>query len=418
MKRPVKLFWNPLTLASLSISLTAFSPASEPVPQFHSVENSHSRNVSSLASQTTENQTTAPPRTSQSSANLAGEMQSEQETDSKRDFGPQTSADVHFQAIPTSREIQGVWLSLRSRIAPMLTRLETTGGDETVDGVASIRESTGVLLNSEGFIFASATAFAHKPNAIIAITNDGKRFPAKLVSTDYVRKIALLKIDLPTDVSNDASPFRFPSAASIRDLRVGQKVVAFGRVVNPDVPDISLGVVGGKNRQRGTAVQINARVSPNNYGGPVVDLNGDVVGILTPFGMGENRLMTGAELYDSGVGFAIPLEDLFALLPRMKNEPELRPAPKIGIVFTNPSAFLAEPVILHVAENSPAAKAGLLVGDRIIRVNENPISTGAEFRKETARCFEGDAIRLAILRNNETLQREILLEDLEKKTEK
>ncbi len=386
--------------------MTAFLSAATALVQAQPTENQRSLNFSSPVSQSQQTPSSHPSAIS------------EEEKISSLEIAQNSPADLEFQQTPSSREIQAVWLSLRSRIAPMVMRLETAGGEETVDGTASIRESTGLLIDSDGFIFASATAFAHKPNAIIAVANDGKRFSAKLVSTDWVRKISLLKIDLPQNDSKTQNILPIPSAASIRDLRVGQKIAAFGRVVNPEIPDVSIGVVGGKNRQRGTAVQINAHISPNNYGGPVVDLDGNVIGILTPFGMGENKIMTGSELYDSGVGFAIPLEDLFALLPRMKNESDLRPAPKIGIIFTNPSAFLADPVVLHVADNSPAAKAEILVGDRITRVNETPVSTGADFRRETARYFEGDVLKLTIQRKNETFQREILLKDLEKKEEK
>jgi len=412
MKQPVKHFLNQMTFASLSISMASFLSAEDFNSQIPPQE-SRKQNVSVSTSQTQEN-----TQFTLSAISDSGTSDSGIKSVSSAEAQPASPDSSPLPQIPTPNEIQNVWLSLRSQIAPALVRLETTGGTEKTDGVNAILETTGLMIDTEGFIFSTAAAFAHQPDVIIAVTNTGKRFPARIVSTDFIRKIVLLKIEVPQDFSEISKNFQIPSAANIQNMRVGQKIAAFGKVLSSETPSITTGIVSGKNRHRGTAVQINAHVSPNNYGGPVVDLDGSVIGILTPFGMGENKLMTGTELYDSGIGFAIPLEDLFALLERMKRQPELRPAPKLGIVFTNPAAFLAEPRILHVEANSIADNVGLRPEDLITHVNNVPISTGTDFRRETVRYFEGDLLKLTIARENKTFQKDILLEDLAKKKEK
>ncbi|MDO4629298.1 MAG: PDZ domain-containing protein [Planctomycetia bacterium] len=372
--------------------------------------------------------------------------------------------------------VQAVYGAIRDQVASAVVRLETIGGTERVGDVNAIRETTGLLVTADGFLFSSAVAFAHEPDAVVALLASGERRNAKIICTDLKRKITLLKIDMPTETGKDSAShstsipssdsssdqnsdsgsvpssgqnsdsssvpssasgssmnsFSVPVAASVREICVGQKVLALGRVLNPETVSIATGIVSGKNRQHGLAIQTDAHVSPDNYGGPLVNLDGKVLGILTPFGMGENELFTGVELYDSGTAFAIPLEDLLTLLPRMKSTtennsennsesstekkaesktPVLRPAPKVGLMFRNPTAILATTEILYVAEKSPAEKAGIQAGDIITHVNGKPISRAVDFQQAHARYYEGETLTLTISRNNATQEVKILLKD-------
>jgi len=316
-----------------------------------------------------------------------------------------------------SQGIQSVFLSIRDRMAPSLVRLEMMGGMEQIGNEQTgfrkpIRVTTGVLATSDGFLFASAVAFAHGPNAVIAVTSDGKRFPARLVSTDLRRKIALLKID----AVKDEAPMRFqvPEAVPVSEMRPGQKLLALGRVLDPDVPSFSTGILSGMNRQLGMAIQTDAHVSPANYGGPLTDLDGRVLGILTPFGMGPNELLSGMELYDSGIGFAIPFEELLAFLPEMQTRREWHPAPKLGLVFGNPAPILADLKVRYVKEDSLASKAGIQVGDLMTHINGISVKRGIDFQREWIRYTEGDTVRIRFLRGEESREIEILLENLAK----
>ncbi len=332
-------------------------------------------------------------------------------------------ADSTGQTLPETSSakislgIQSVFLSIRDQLAPSLVRLETMGGMEQIGSPAAgfrkpVRVSTGVWATEDGFLFASAAAFAHEPNAVIAVTSDGRRFPARLVSTDFRRKIALLKIDAP----KNGVPMRFqvPEAVPVSEMRPGQKILAFGRVLDPEVPSLSVGILSGKNRQYGMAIQTDAHVSPANYGGPMTDLDGRVLGILTPFGMGPNELVTGMELYDSGIGFAIPFEELLAFLPQMQTRREWHPAPKLGVLFGNPSPILADLKVRYVEDGTLASRAGIQVGDLMTHINGISVKRGIDFQREWIRYTEGDAVRIRFLRGSESLEMEILLENLAK----
>ena len=84
------------------------------------------------------------------------------------------------------------------------------------------------------------------------------------------------------------------------------------------LPSVSVGIVSALDRIWGKAIQTDAKVSPTNYGGPLVDLQGRVQGVLVPASPQAEGETAGFEWYDSGIGFAIPLEDVYAVLPRLQ----------------------------------------------------------------------------------------------------
>src|SRR5262249_60981394 len=102
-------------------------------------------------------------------------------------------------------------------------------------------------------------------------------YVAKMVATDTTRMIALLKID--------ATGLPVPEAAPKAQIKIGQSTLALGRALEPDVnrpPSISEGIISAVERIWGKALQTDAKVSPPNYGGPPVALDGAVVGLLLP----------------------------------------------------------------------------------------------------------------------------------------
>ena len=89
-------------------------------------------------------------------------------------------------------------------------------------------------------------------------------------------------------------------------MRVGQWAIAVGRTFESDRPNMAVGILSALDRVWGKAIQTDAAVSPNNYGGPLVDIRGRVLGVLVPLSPEAADEMAGVEWYDSGIGFAIP----------------------------------------------------------------------------------------------------------------
>src|SRR5262249_40512615 len=137
--------------------------------------------------------------------------------------------------------------------------------------------TTGVIVSSDGYIISSAFNFADKPDAVfVALPGRSGRQVAQVVASDHTRMLTLLKIE--------ASGLPVAQVTPKSEMQVGQSVAALGRtwVGADDVPSISLGIVSALGRIWGKAIQTDAKISPVNYGGPLIDLYGRVLGILVP----------------------------------------------------------------------------------------------------------------------------------------
>jgi len=158
----------------------------------------------------------------------------------------------------------------------------------------------------------------------------------------------------------------------------------------------------------GKAIQTDAIVSPNNYGGPLVDLHGRVLGVIVPLSPRSDDEMAGVEWYDSGIGFAIDAAHIQKILPRLKKGEDLHPG-QIGISFRSPNLHVAEPVVGAARPNSPAYKAGLKSGDKIVEVDGRPIARAAEVKEQIARRYAGDVTHLVVMRDEERFEFDVEL---------
>jgi serine protease Do len=317
------------------------------------------------------------------------------------------TADSRAQLDLALKEEQAVQAAV-AIVAPSVVRIETLGGLETVGGVLfGSGPTTGVVVSPDGYIVSSAFSFAQKPAQILVYLRDSP-VPAELVSTDLNRRLVLLKV-------NTDEPLTAPQPAPLKDLEIGQWSIAVGRAFGDGKkPNISVGIVSATNRIWSRAVQTDAKISPANYGGPLIDIRGRVIGVLAPlaqdgFGApGPASEVAGVEWYDSGIGFAIPLEQINELLPRMKAEKELKPG-KLGVSLKGSDLFSGDVVIAAAAAGSPAQQAGLKAGDKIVEVNGAKITRQAELRHALMPLYAGDKVNLAAIRGEERIEREIEL---------
>ena len=204
--------------------------------------------------------------------------------------------------------------------------------------------TTGLVVDPAGYIVSSAFNFVNKPTSILVRLADGVRKPAKLVATDHSRMLVLLKIDA------DKAAAGVRNACRSNEMRVGQWAIAVGRTFDSDRPNMAVGILSALDRVWGKAIQTDAAVSPNNYGGPLVDIRGRVLGVLVPLSPEAADEMAGVEWYDSGIGFAIPMEHMQQVLPRLKKGEDLYP----GLAGRQPER--AESRIPASRSSPPAAK--------------------------------------------------------------
>lgn len=291
-----------------------------------------------------------------------------------------------------------------ANVADSVVQIRTISGLEQVgDQVLSQGPTTGLIIHGDGYIVSSAINFAQRPTSILVRLPDGKQVPAKLIGHDENRMLVLLKVDvdeLPT-----------PEAASFAAVHVGDWAVAVGRTFNTDKVNVSVGIVSGLNRMYGRAIQTDANASAANYGGPLVDIQGRVLGVLVPMapqagGPTESDELAGAEYYDSGIAFAIPLEQILAVLNRWVDEKDLKRG-LLGVGMSEGEPHSTSPKVTAVWPRSPASAAGWKADDVILSVDGHRVATQSELRFRTAPRYAGDVLKIKIRRGDGADAKEI-----------
>jgi serine protease Do len=287
-------------------------------------------------------------------------------------------------------------------VAPSVVRIETVGGLERVDKVLfGAGPTTGLVVDSSGYIISSAFNFVNKPASILVRMPDGSRKPAKLIARDHNCQLVLLKIE--TD-----HPLPLPEAAPLAQMRVGQWCVAVGRTFEETRPNMSVGILSALGRICGKALQTDAPTSPNNYGGPLVDVRGRVMGVVVPLSPQSVEEIAGIEWYDSGIGFAIPLESIQAVLPKLKKGQDLYSG-VAGVFMQSKNQFTGDSVIASCRPNSPAAKAGIKGGDRIVEIGGRKITRTGEVKAEISRHYAGDKVHFVVQRGEKRIEADLTL---------
>jgi serine protease Do len=199
-----------------------------------------------------------------------------------------------------------------------------------------------------------------------------------------------------------------PSFAPRDQLKVGQWVVASGVGFGAAEPVLSVGIISATSRISGKAVQTDANTSPANYGGPLLDLEGRVIGVCVPLSPGSRAEAAGAEWYDSGIGFAIPLDDLDGVLARLKAGERLQHA-FVGVraaPFGDPPSGAS---VEDVVADSPAAKAGLVAKDKFTTFGGTEVLDVPHLAMLIGRYVAGDSVEVVVERDGarQTVQVEL-----------
>jgi S1-C subfamily serine protease len=288
------------------------------------------------------------------------------------------------------------------QVAPSVVQIETSGGTEMVGAggpgavIKGVGPTTGVVVSPDGYVITSAFNFANKPTAVfVTIPGQKERKVAKTVATDQTRMITLIKVE--------ASGLTVPKAVPKKEVKIGQWAVALGRTLDPNVsnpPSTSAGIISAIDRIWGKAIQTDAKVSPVNYGGPLVDAAGRVFGILVPANPFADGDTAGVEWYDSGIGFAIPFEDVMNVIPRLKPGKDLHKG-LLGVSPTGRDIYSGYSKVNSVAPDSTAAKAGIKPGDEIIEVDGKPVLNHAQLLHAMGPKYEGDTVTVKVKRGKE-----------------
>lgn len=280
--------------------------------------------------------------------------------------------------------------------SPSLVRIQTVAGLDRVGQVlAGTGPTTGVVVGADGYVISSSFNFANKPASILVELPDGRRLTAKEVASDSLKMLTLLKVD-----ATDLTPIK---AVPADEIKVGQWSIALGRTYSGPLPNVSIGIVSALGRIWGKAIQTDAKISPTNYGGPIVDVEGRALGLLVPLSPQNTGDVAGVEWYDSGIGFAIPMEHVYEAFERLKTGEDLKPG-LMGIGLRGKGLLAGTPIVDRIRAGSPAERAGVEIGDVILEVDGQPVDRQAGVRHVLGRKYAGDEIALVLKRGDEKIE--------------
>jgi serine protease Do len=290
---------------------------------------------------------------------------------------------------PTRAEERAIRAAV-DRVAAAVVRIEPVAAATGTEAAGAASPASGVVIDPAGLIVTTAAVAPEGSSAAIVVLPDGRRLGGRVRGRDEPRGIVLLATDpLPDAPLLEAVPRTA--------LAPGQWTIAVGRGWSPATPAVSVGVLSAVERCWGRGVQTDAAVSPANYGGALVDIHGRVIGVLVPLPAEAADAVGGLDLYDSGIGFAVPLIDVLAVRDRLERGDTLA-AGILGISYRARDPLTGPPVIGGCRPGSPAAAAGLRPGDRIVTVDGRPTPRIADVRHRIAPRYAGDTVTVELER--------------------
>jgi serine protease Do len=198
-----------------------------------------------------------------------------------------------------------------------------------------------------------------------------------------------------------------PELLSPADVVVGQWAISVGVGFGDANAAISAGIVSAKNRIGGKAIQTDANISPACYGGPLIDLEGRLIGICVPLNPQSQAIGAGVEWYDSGIGFAIPLVGAESLIERLKAGERIQPA-FLGVQGA-PDPQGKGLLLNQVSPGTAAAAAGLKAEDVLVSVDGEPTKDLMSLRSILGRFEAGKEIEVELIAKGESEAKKIQL---------
>ena len=239
---------------------------------------------------------------------------------------------------------------------------------------------------------------------IVGLTN-GKKFKAKLLGQDVFTDLAILKI-------KGKGPWPKARLGDSSKIKVGDWAIAVGNPFGLE-NTVTLGIISNLNRnvtqlgiydKKLELIQTDAAINPGNSGGPLLNSNGEVIGINTLIRSGPG----------AGLSFAIPINRAKEIAYQLINNGKVI-HPMIGISLLDESNFETNNNTVkvgYVVPNSPAEKSGIMVNDIIIKVGNKDIKTTSEVISAISKNGINKPIKIYLKRKNKFINLKVLPTDI------
>lgn len=282
---------------------------------------------------------------------------------------------------------------------------------------------SGFIVSEDGLILTNKHVVSDNKAEYTVLTNDGKKYPAKVLALNPVQDLAIVKIEIK-DIKLSAIKLGDSS-----NIQIGQTAIAIGNALGEFRNTVSVGIISGLSRTISASdstgareilediIQTDAAINSGNSGGPLLNLKGEVIGINTAIVQGANN-----------IGFAIPINRAKRDIEQVKTTNKIS-YPFLGVRYTLVNEKIKEKYNLQfdygviilkgdkgevaVTPNSAADKAGLKENDLILEINNEKINQENSLAKIISRHIPGDKIFLKIIRENKEIIIEVILGERE-----
>ena len=337
-----------------------------------------------------------------------------------------------FSTFSNSKSVPASFADLAERLMPSVVNISTTQtvvtntnpfpfqfppGSPFEDmfkefGTPQERKSSalgsGFIIDEKGIVVTNNHVIQDAEDIIVRVNGD-EEYKAKVVGADPLSDIAVLQLE----TKDKFTPVAFGDSDK---ARIGDWVIAIGNPFGLG-GTVTSGIISARNRSIGLSryedyIQTDASINSGNSGGPLFDMNGDVIGINTAI-LGRNGSI--------GIGFSIPANSAKIVIDQLIEFGETKRG-WLGVRIQDVTAEIAEvekldeprgALVASVAENSPSEKAGIKAGDIILEFNGVKINQMKELPAIVAKTKVGKSVKVKIWRNQRELTKNVLLGRLE-----
>ncbi len=339
---------------------------------------------------------------------------------------------INLQVSSFSQKVPGSFADLAERLMPSVVNISTTTlittqsnpfpfqfppGSPFEDmfkefGAPQERQSSalgsGFIIDEKGIVVTNNHVISDAEDIIVRVNGD-KEFKAKVIGADPLSDIALLQLE----TKEKFVPVKFGNSDK---ARIGDWVIAIGNPFGLG-GTVTSGIISARNRSIGLSryedyIQTDASINSGNSGGPLFDMNGDVIGINTAI-LGRNGSI--------GIGFSIPSNSAKLVIDQLIEFGETKRG-WLGVRIQDVTKEIAEvekldeprgALVASVAQDSPSEKAGVKAGDIILEFNGERIQEMKQLPIIVARTEVGKKVKVKIWRNKKEIIKTIVLGRLE-----
>ena len=296
-----------------------------------------------------------------------------------------------------------------------ISKIKNTGSTIFLnDGVGELGLGSGVIVTENGYILSNEHVTGKKFSNFYVTLEDGRSYKANVVWSNSSLDLSICKINM--------TGLTYATLGSSENIKVGQAVYAIGNPIGFEFQrTVTAGIISAVNRTikleekqeneikvsyMDDLIQTDATINQGNSGGPLINANGEIIGINTV-------KITSAE----GIGFAVPIDVVKPIINRFSKEGKFEEATlgifaydKNMISYIDTSIEIENGIyVAEITRYSPASQVNLTIGDIITKIDNTELNKMSDLRRYIYSKKPGDKVTLTIYRKNREYQLDIIL---------